>query len=530
MSTKEESKQQCLQSLETLFEKYDNDEYMLTRLQNHLIHYFPKVLENEQKNHERRQNRMNYLTNEQQIFIQVFLSKNQFYYLPNNNYFYEYDKEKYTIIKEDDIIHKLLCSISKERILLDWKHKTKFNIIKQIKERNILNSLPESATIQNVLGVLYPQIFTTKNEAKYFLTILGDNILRKNNNLIFLVSSKIKIILAEIDNISNITIGFTNITNNFMTKYHENHQYEYCRLLKMNENSSIEVWKQLLKKSGLDLICVAAHYSNRYENSDNYLDTKADEELKNYAYYLRYCSQQDVVSKFTNQCIQTTTGNNRIAWKNIHFIWKQFLSQHCLPNMIYSNTLKNMLKVLYTFDESSDSFVNIASKYLPIESDFLKFWEATISTSQEEGEGEIEMDELCMLFKHWVKLKTDSVILFSNGNIGEKYVMDIIKHFLPDIEVIEDKYILNVKCNLWNKSADIKNSFTFIKNELTSNPECLALISFDDAYNYYFKFCNANSNKFIVSKKYFEKFLYHHLALHIVYDKFIETQYFIQNV
>lgn len=527
-NTKEENKLKCFQSLQQLFEKYQNDDYMMTRLQNHLINYFPKVLENEQKNHERRQNRLHYLTNEQQIFIQVFLSKNQFYYLPNNNFFYEYDGHNYKIIREDDVIHKLLSSISKDRVLLDWKHKTKFNIIKQIKERNILTSLPESATIQEVLSVFYPQVFTTKNEAKYFLTILGDNILRKSSNLIFLVSPKVKTFLAEIDFISNITIGFTNTTNNFMTKYHENHNFENCRLIKINENASLDAWKQLLKKSGLNLICVAAHYSNRYESSDNYLDTKADEESRNYSYFLKNTTQQEIIGLFTNQCIQvTTTQNNGIAWKNIHFIWKQFLSQHSLPKMIYSNTLKTKLKELYTFDEATDGFMNIASKYLPIESDFLKFWDSTVLV---EEEGELEVDEICMLFKHWVKVKADSeTAMLSNGNIGEKYVIEILRHFLPDIEVVDEKYVLNVQCSLWDKGRDIKESFSHIKDVITSSQDCLTLISIDQAYNHYFKFCHVKSYKFIVSKKYFEKYLNYEIAQHIVYDKFIEADYFIAN-
>ena len=41
--------------------------------------------------------------------------------------------------------------------------------------------------------------------------------------------------------------------------------------------------------------------------------------------------------------------------------------------MIYSNTLKNLLKETFTYDESIDAFINITSKYLPIESDLIKF-------------------------------------------------------------------------------------------------------------------------------------------------------------
>ena len=526
----------CVESIQELFKKYENNKYMLQRIHNNVVNYLPNILDNELKNHEKRMDRATYLTNEQQIFIQIFLSKNKYFYLPNNNCFYEYNGKNYFIVKDDDIIYKLLSSISKDRILLQWKYKTKINIIKQIKERSLLTSIPETDTIQNVLNVIYPSIFSTKNQAKYFLTIIGDNILKKNQDLIFLVSPQTKKILTEIDNIAYISIGSANTTHNFMTKYHENHSYENCRLIKINEKFSIDIWKDLFKKIGLDLVCVAAHYSNRHENSDKYLDTKADEELKIYANYLKNTNQPEIITKFCNKCLYLVNDENissKIEWKNLHFIWKQFLSSCYLPNMIYSNTLKTYLKTIYNYDELTDSFIGITSKYLPIESDFIKFWETNIiiSTSDEDLlalDGEIELDEICMLFKYWVKQNQSEIGILSNGNISEENVLKILKHFFPNIEILEDKYILNINCILWNKIKDITKSFEFIKAELIKNDH-LALISFDDAYNYYFSFCNFKSYKFIISKRYFEKFLYSKMYDHIVYDKFIETEWLINN-
>jgi hypothetical protein len=287
--------EKCIESIQELLKKYENNKYMLQRIHNNVVNYLPNILENDLKNHEKRIDRATYLTNEQQLFIQIFLSKNKYFYLPNNNCFYEYNGKNYFIVKDDDIIYKLLSSISKDRVLLQWKYKTKINIIKQIKERSLLTSIPETETIQNVLNIIYPSIFSTKNQAKYFLTIIGDNILKKKQDLIFLVTPQTKKILVEIDNIAYISIGSANTTHNFMTKYHENHSYDNCRLIKINEKFCIDIWKDLFKKIGLDLVCVAAHYSNRYENSDNFLDTKADEELKIYANYLKNTNQHEIL-------------------------------------------------------------------------------------------------------------------------------------------------------------------------------------------------------------------------------------------
>ena len=524
----------CINSILDLFKTYENNDYMIQRIHNHIVNYLPNTLSSECKNYERRIDRNNYLTNEQHIFIQVFLSKNKYFYLPNNNLFYEYNGINYSIVKEDDIIHKLLSSISKERILLQWKHKTKINIIKQIKERTLFSSIPESETIQNVLNVLYPSIFFSKNSAKYFLTVIGDNILKKNTNLIFLVNNKMKKFLFELDNIAFATIGNTSSTHNFMTKYHENHFYENCRLIKINENYSNNVWRDFFKKIGLDLICVATHYSTRYENSDKFIETKSDEELKTYAYYIKNTSQKNIVDDFCNKYIvKNNLPASKMEWKNVHFVWKQFLSNNSLPNMIYSSSLKSLLKEYFNYDEQIDSFIGITSMYLPIQTDFIKFWETTITVNNLETEHifiqdtEFEIDELCYMFKIWAKQTNEPIM--TNGTISEENVIKIIKHFYPLIGIIEEKYILNISSSIWDKEADINKSFEHIKKNIKENYSNVPLISFDDAYNCYYKYCNTNSYRFIVSKRYFEKYLYLKLSDYIVYDKFIETKWILDN-
>ena len=504
----------CLAVVVSLLEKYKTNSYMLNRVHTHILN-LPNTLEIEHKNYEKRVTRNSYLTNEQLTFIQVFLSKNQYYYLSNNNYFYEYDGVRYKIVRDDDIIHNLLSSISKERVLLDWKYKTKVNILKQIKDRNLFSSIPETDTIQNILSLLYPFAFTSKNQAKHFLTIIGDNILKKNSNLIFLVDASVKKMLLELDGIAQASIGVTNTTHNLMTKYHENHSYDNCRLLKTNDNFSNDVWKNILRNNGLDLLCVAAHYSNRYNSSDDFINNNSDEQLKNYVFYLKNTTQKDIIDQFTSKYIETT--NIRIEWKNLHFVWKLFLSDMSLPNMIYSNALKLSLKDKFAYDEPSDSFLNITSKYLPVHSNFIQFWNNTVNIN--DVGGELEVDELCSLFKSWSKHTHDI-----NQNISEEGVIKILKHFFPEVEIIEDKYVMNVNCILWEKNADITSSFEYIKEQIQQT-HTLSLISFDELYNYYRKYCSSKLHKFIVSKRYFEKQIYLTLSEHVVYEKFLKTDW-----
>lgn len=524
----DEIKMNCYSKIDELLAKYKDNDYMMQRMQTHVVNYLPNSLENELKNHIKRKDRNNYLINEQQLFIQVFLTKNQYYYLHTNNGFYQYDGTTYYAIKEDDILHKLLSSISQDRKLLQWKYKTKINVLKQIKDRNLFSSIPETDTIQNVLNLIYPSIFPSKNHAKYFLTIIGDNIFKKKSNLIFLVSTTMKKLISVFDDIVHMHVGNYNIGHNFITKYHDTHSYENCRLLNMNDKFSFDIWNEILKQKGLDLLCVSAHYSNRYENSDNFILSKADDDLKLYVNYLKNNSQEYIVNEFLESRIKFVQDPNaKIDWKHIHFIWKQFLSSKSIPNIIYSNTLKSFIKNIKAsyYDEANDCLISHTSLYLPIESDFIKFWDNTIvlTSDNEYGENELELDEICMLFKNWAK--NNASLLSTNGNISEENVLKILKHFFPNIEIVEDKYIMNIACSLWNKNKDIEECLEFIKNKL-QNQYMLALISIDEIYSNYYNCCD-ETGRFVVSKSFFEKYIYSKYTQHIVYEKFVETEFFL---
>ena len=118
---------------------------------------------------------------------------------------------------------------------------------------------------------------------------------------------------------------------------------------------------------------------------------------------------------------------------------------------------------------------------------------------------EIEIDELCHL------LKTKGIVL------DEKEVVNIICHFFPNIELLNEKYIPNIRCDLWDKPSDIKYSLEQLKN-VYKTKEDAPFISFEDAYANY---CSIFSSKMVVSKAYFEKYVIATLKDYIEYDKFI---------
>ena len=597
--------QKSLDTIRELYEKYKDNLYMLNKTHNYVCTQLPAFLDNLNKNHEDRIKRMHTLTNEQNNFIQSFLNNNQFFYIPTTEKFFYYDGDHYHIFSEDDILHYVLSSITQGRQLMCWKQKTKKFIMKRIKENNLLKSVPESETIQFILDLLYPSIFSSKYEAKYFLTIIGDNILKKNTELIHFIDSKSKHFIRELNNLTVSLIG-QNMSQTLKHKYHE-HDYTHCRILTINDTIKTEIiWKPLIDNI-LDLICVASHYSQRYNSSDEYIiKFNNDNILNDTVFYLKNTNQEELIKTFIAEYLQqnrntqninpapictstidilsntyysTTNPSNiklhrtpHITWKNMQYLWKKYLDSIHLPNIMFQQTLKTKLIVYLkdVYNEETDCFIGISSKYLPAIQTFFLFWEETISVfndlhspsstdpDKQNYDMEYEIEEICFLFKQWClqmkpeHLEDPPTINYKPNILNDKQILDLIIYFFPEVEIEQDKYIYKIKCSLWNKQQDIQFAMDNLKDFLQSkyyiysemkesagnsnlvttdlNIECNQSptwnISIYDAYIYYCKYITSNYpfNQ-IVSKSFFEKYIFDNFNEYIIETKFMSSNW-----
>ena len=144
--------------------------------------------------------------------------------------------------------------------------------------------------------------------------------------------------------------------------------------------------------------------------------------------------------------IEPVSIESNITWKNMHYIWKLYLTTINVPKMVYSAQLQTMLmdKLNYTNDNGNVMFTNITSKYLPNVSSFLGFWDRHISITNDNNlDDEYEIDELITLYK-----QTEQ----KNTQITDITMINMICHyFSQQVETIDNKYITNIKCNLWSK-------------------------------------------------------------------------------
>ena len=232
----------------------------------------------------------------------------------------------------------------------------------------------------------------------------------------------------------------------------------------------------------------------------------------------------------------------QITWKNMQYLWKQFLGEKDLPAVVFLQSLKTMLteKLKKYYNTTADSFVGVCSKFIPSIHKFLDFWNETII--EDDTEYELEIDELLILFRKWCETNNEFV-----PQLNDKQMVDLIVYYHPSIEIDRDKYISKVRCCLWDKQLEIQVSMDALKMQLqndhmsivsdtmrVSSPPICQNISIYDAYIFYCKSVSGsqttnvtnNNRRQIISKGYFEKYIFDNYQEYIIDSKFISGDWY----
>ena len=516
----EEWKEHSIQIIKEIYETYKDDPYMISKTNHYINRQLPFILENIKQNHIISQQRIEELSYEQEQFIYSFLNRNRYFYVANTEKYFIYDGLHYTETNEEHMLYIILTSIRQEQNpkLLSWKDKTKVSLLKRIKETHLSQNIPESQTIQMVLDLLFPAIFQTKKECKYFLSILGDNILKKNQSLIHFISPTIKTFLRECNQQSLSSFG-NQCIQTFKTKCHDKHyenENKECRLIRIQESCKSEYLVTLYPYI-LDILCVACHYSVRYKNSDLYIiDCCNDIEITDYIFKLTYTTPEILIEKFISEYLfvidNTEDNKDKMNWQNMLYLWKQFLHTNQFPLTLFQSILKPILTQSHFsnyYKVDGDYFVGIGSSQWPMIQTFLRYWNETMI--EDENEMELEIEEITNLFRYWGEtVRTYKWEVFS---LTEYQILDVISYFFPSIQIDKQKYIYNIRSTLWDKSIDIQTALLQFKENIYETyyiRKTPIIISIYDIYLFYCRFYSSKSPQqklFLVSKSYFEKYL-----------------------
>ena len=515
------------------------NEHILERIHAYVKTQLPQSIKNYQTAHTERETRKQSLALVADEITETFLNKTKYFYSPHSELYFTYNNQvRYSLINEDEIHHRILAFTSEATgactssvgypnkntnqctngatasavgcasasISTSTKYKIKNRIIKSIQGRDILSSIPESRTIQNVIAHIYPALFRTRDHAKYFLTILGDVLLKKTAPLVYFVPVVAKEFIKELGGECYGLFGSASsaFTTAFKFKYYD-HQYKDCRIVDIQIQTPPASLLRLshmpeLKSAVIDIFCVAAHYSHRFGNADDFLRLHCKTpEVSAHARFLRERTDKQIIQEFMEYATEPASSEHEISMTNMLYLWKMYLSEFRLPSMFFAAILRAKLAEYASTAASSvaapDVIPNRISKYLPVVSEFRQFWSEHCFT--DDREIELEIDELSTLFNEYSSA--------SSSSVSDTALLGMLRHFYPDIIIEDDKYILNVGCKLWDKTAEINEYLLQFKEQCIVNnlsfPQPLY-----NAYEYYCARCYSTAKRRIISKRYFEKY------------------------
>ena len=564
---------ECIETVKKMFEQYPNAN-MKQKIHHYIKNILPGVCENACQQRKEREERKNTLEEKSDEFIEEFLAKTRFFYYSPTDLFFTYSDEKmYEVVKEDNIQHLILTTItSKFPELMPWKYKIKIQLMKRIRENSVLKSIPESETIQDTIQLLVPSLFSTKDAAKYFLTVIGDILHKKKSYYYFIHSKTLTPLFKELSQECYKFFGI-NLLNHFKFKYYE-HSSEDCRLIQMREISPCSTLFNFIDLDRLiNLFCVASHYSTRYVCGDSYLENYCnDYSVINYALYLKNSKSIEILKQFVNATTEECSGYH-ISWKNMLYLWKVFIEDENIPNIFFNHSLKQMLLSqshelgLEIASESGitlnlksivggtsceiEKFIikNRTSKHLPFVCNFISYWENNIicyydcsetdgeeqeqeqeEAEEEQEEYELEVDELLMLFNKSIKKSATTLL---HNNASDKMLLGLIRHFYPDVIIEDDKYLIQVgiKSEIWNKQKEIEEFNEYYK--LLKHSQAPAQINSTSMnshslYSIYQSYCKYAFEKGynVISKRWFEKYFISKYDMFLIDNAIISSKWF----
>ena len=122
----------------------------------------------------------------------------------------------------------------------------------------------------------------------------------------------------------------SNALSSIKFKYYE-HEYNKTRLLFINSHGEhYKLPQDIAGKYAIDLLCVASHYSQRYNSADGFLEQCTETTLVDHSLYLHRNTKDSIIDTFVEKCIHTCS-NTSIKSKSMIFLWKNFLQEINVP-------------------------------------------------------------------------------------------------------------------------------------------------------------------------------------------------------
>tara|TARA_Y100000389_G_scaffold205053_1_gene262482 strand:+ start:1651 stop:3195 length:1545 start_codon:yes stop_codon:yes gene_type:complete len=435
------------ESLEKLIVLYKHKPVMIDKVFFYLANVIPSTLLEYENKTIVRAERSTQLDKDCINFSDSFLNENAYFRCEGNGTFVEYDGVHVRDADEDDIQYHVLSAISACPLILARKHKTKAQVMRRIKNRDVSTITPEDETIYRVVSSLTPHFFLSEPSAKHFLIAVGQSLIGQRDN-VYICAPVLRNLFQVLDDASSEILGLPSALSHFKKKYHA-HDYSCLRFFMADFDREPANVRPSIKTHVLDYLVVAIHLARSWGSADQFVEETACVPLTEHVKFTQTRAHEDVITEFINYSIVPCT-NARILESEAWFAFREFFSRKGLPVLLFQDEFHKLLKEKLDF--TSRYYSGYTSPCLPLVRSFSEFWESNMV--KEPNSTPLDVETV--------------VVLYRRGDFKKKgwktnlsFFSSLIKHLYPEV-VLKNNALIGFKCLSWKKNEEIEMLRDFV--------------------------------------------------------------------
>lgn len=369
-----------------------------------------------------------------------------YYFAPGSNAFVRCSGGGYTPAAEDEVLADVLRQLrSAHPSLRRIKHKLRPTVMRKIKDNTLLGSIPDSMSIQTVLGIMRTVLVPSKAEAKLLLTALGDGILRKSAPITYVMDPRARPALQTLREVARAHLGPRRDPCRSFQHAYTPSERESVRVFRTHEGCPEAASAcQLLDRHALAIAVVCAHYSTQH-GSAHALASRTCEQQGDNGTWLSACAltPDAMVAGFASRVLVPRPGAT-VTPDQMAYLWT---ADGARCGRLMSMPLAELRRRL-PYERTSAGYADCWSPELASVDGVVSFVRSALEPAP--GERLLELSELYTLYTRMPGA--------GDRPPTEEVFCDIVRHFSPalGLDLSPGRLHLDgVLCTLWDKRTEV---------------------------------------------------------------------------
>jgi hypothetical protein len=369
--------------------------------------------------------------------------------------------------------------------------------MERTQERGLQGIVPESEIIQRTLALFHPLLFSTKGQCKYFLTLVGDKLLRKDTTTRMIMSPSFRTALTPFLDVCTVYFGTKWRKSAFQLDLRSGQEQEplsnprdhrIVRVLPVTDifkstnlphyASAVRCLESLTTlEEFIDIAFVAMYYSQQHQSAETWLQTAVSTsalsvESSAFLQYLDHKTVSNVVAHFFEETFVIEKGATGFSMSDICFLWKQFVATHCCwglkDGILFQSLFRKEYFHHFNIADQTDNthFLHLSSKVNLCHVQWMKSFldECVVRVDPEDEHDELygyEVSEINAMYGKWlnefrrkpVRSHSDDEWLEMMDVYFPTFAFTCGNQNTPGPAVNHRRIVYGIRCSIWEKKG-----------------------------------------------------------------------------